>query len=95
MSPDENKTLVEMDPGSMKTFDIGYYRNLLNKKALFQSDAALTTDNYAKSLIVNIVDGLLGDFLLDFALAMEKMGRIMVKTGSEGEIRKHCATVNG
>jgi len=79
----------------MRTFDLGYYRNLLNKKALFQSDAALTTDSYANNLIVNIVDGPLGDFFLDFDLSMEKMGRIMVKTGSEGEIRKHGAAVNG
>nr|GEU49422.1 peroxidase superfamily protein [Tanacetum cinerariifolium] len=34
------------------------------------------------------------NFYKEFALSMEKMGRIAVKTGSAGEIRRNCALVN-
>jgi peroxidase len=33
-------------------------------------------------------------FFQVFARSMVRMGAIDVKTGSEGEIRKHCAFVN-
>lgn len=90
----DDKTLVEMDPGSSKTFDTGYYKNLVNRRALFQSDAALLSDHYAKALVVNILQAPMPNFMKKFSLAMEKMGRIMVKTGLHGEIRKNCALVN-
>ncbi|KAH7653016.1 Peroxidase protein [Dioscorea alata] len=93
-SINDNTTIVEMDPGSFLTFDLGYYKLLLKRRGLFQSDAALTTNNGTKSSIIALVDSPLSTFLGEFALAMEKMGRIDVKTGSSGEIRKHCAVVN-
>jgi peroxidase len=43
-TPTDNTTIVEMDPGSFRTFDVSYYRNLLRRCGLFQSDAALITD---------------------------------------------------
>lgn len=93
-SINDNTTIVEMDPGSFRTFDLGYYKLLLKRRGLFQSDAALTTNNSTKSSVIALVDSPLSTFLGEFALAMEKMGRIDVKTGSSGEIRKHCAVVN-
>ena len=83
-----------MDPGSFRTFDLGYHKLLLKRRGLFQSDAALTTNNSTKSSVIALVESPLSTFLGEFALAMEKMGRIDVKTGSSGEIRKHCAVVN-
>lgn len=83
-----------MDPGSFLTFDLGYYKLLLKRRGLFQSDGALTTNNGTKSSIIALVDSPLSTFLGEFALSVEKMGRIDVKTGSSGEIRKHCAVVN-
>ncbi|CAA6671918.1 unnamed protein product [Spirodela intermedia] len=80
----DNVTIVEMDPGSVRTFDLGYYSLLLKRRGLFQSDAALTTNAAAKAFITKLL----------FAGAMEKMGRIEVKTGSAGEIRRNCALVN-
>ena len=92
--PTNNVTIFEMDPGSFRTFDLSYYRLLLKRRGLFQSDAALTTDSTSKSTINELVDAPLYTFFQEFALSMEKMGRIEVKTGTVGEIRKHCAVVN-
>ncbi|EEF46695.1 peroxidase 39 [Ricinus communis] len=93
-SPDDTTTKIEMDPGSRKTFDLSYYSLLLKRRGLFESDAALTTNSVTLSFINQILKGSLQDFFAEFANSMEKMGRINVKTGSDGEIRKHCAVVN-
>ncbi|XP_059318128.1 peroxidase 3-like [Lycium ferocissimum] len=93
-SLNDNITIVEMDPGSFRTFDLSYYKLLLKRRGLFQSDAALTTSTTTKSYIDKLVKGSLKEFYAEFAKAMEKMGRVEVKTGSAGEIRKHCAVVN-
>ncbi|KAF5187333.1 Peroxidase [Thalictrum thalictroides] len=91
----DNTTIVEMDPGSFRTFDLSYYTLLLKRRGLFQSDAALTTDSTSKQFITQLVHGPLPVFLEEFAKSMEKMGAVGVKTGTNGEIRKHCALVNG
>ncbi|KAF3636796.1 Peroxidase 27 [Capsicum annuum] len=93
-SINDNTTIVEMDPGSFKTFDLSYFKLLLKRRGLFQSDAALTTRTTTKTFIEQLVDGPLKEFFDEFAKSMEKMGRVEVKTGSAGEIRKHCAFVN-
>ncbi|CAA7409064.1 unnamed protein product [Spirodela intermedia] len=90
----DNVTIVEMDPGSVRTFDLGYYSLLLKRRGLFQSDAALTTNAAAKAFITKLVSSPPEVFFQLFAGAMEKMGRIEVKTGSAGEIRRNCALVN-
>lgn len=90
----DTTTIVEMDPGSFRTFDLGYYKHLLQRRGLFQSDAALSTTPATKSAIIQLLNNPLEAFFKEFALSMEKMGRIGIKTGSAGEIRKHCALVN-
>eukprot|EP01018_Ginkgo_biloba_P003019 Gb_18532 [translate_table: standard] len=94
----DNTTIVEMDPGSFLTFDTHYYTNLVKRRGLFQSDAALLTDGKArkyvsKELVGSPVESI-SRFFLDFRQSMEKMGRIGVLTGSAGEIRKTCPFVN-
>ncbi|KAK9155846.1 hypothetical protein Sjap_003326 [Stephania japonica] len=93
-TPTDNTTILEMDPGSFRTFDLGYYNNLVKRRGLFVSDAALITDSTSRSLVNQILQGILPNFFAEFGKAMEKMGRIGVKTGSRGEIRKQCAFVN-
>ncbi|KAL2331818.1 hypothetical protein Fmac_019399 [Flemingia macrophylla] len=90
----DNTTKIEMDPGSRKTFDLGYYRHVIKRRGLFESDAALLTNSVTKSQVTQLLQGSLENFYAEFANSMEKMGRIKVKTGTEGEIRKHCALVN-
>lgn len=87
-------TIVEMDPGSFRTFDLGYYKLVLKRRGIFQSDAALTTTAATKAKIEQLVHGILEVFFAEFGRSMEKLGRVEVKTGEEGEIRKHCAVVN-
>lgn len=93
-SANDNTSIVEMDPGSFRTFDLGYYKNVLKRRGLFQSDSALTQNSVTKSLVETLVSSSEDKFLQGFVAAMEKMGRVEVKTGSVGEIRKNCAVVN-
>ncbi|KAF8106450.1 hypothetical protein N665_0139s0044 [Sinapis alba] len=90
-SLNDNTTIVEMDPGSRKTFDLSYYQLLLKRRGLFQSDSALTTNPTTLSNINQILKGSVEGFFSEFAKSMEKMGRINVKTGSVGVVRKQCS----
>ncbi|VVA99679.1 unnamed protein product [Arabis nemorensis] len=90
----DNTTKVEMDPGSRNTFDLSYFRLVLKRRGLFESDAALTMNSEALTQVRRFAEGSEQDFFAEFAKSMEKMGRIRVKTGSDGEIRRTCAVVN-
>ncbi|XP_010524488.1 PREDICTED: peroxidase 30 [Tarenaya hassleriana] len=93
-SINDNSTIVEMDPGSRKTFDLGYYRNLLKRRGLFQSDSALTTNSATLKTVNDLVSGSVEEFYKEFGRSMEKMGRINVKTGSNGVIRTRCSVAD-
>ncbi|GLT58509.1 hypothetical protein SLA2020_313950 [Shorea laevis] len=90
----DSRTIVEMDPGSRKTFDLSYYSLLLKRRGLFESDQALTSNATSLAIVNQLLQGSLENFFREFGLSMEKMGKVQVKTGTEGEIRKHCARVN-
>ncbi|OMO98384.1 Plant peroxidase [Corchorus olitorius] len=91
-SQSDNTTIVEMDPGSSLSFDNDYFKILKQNKGLFQSDAALLTDQGS----INIVDEMLNSkkFFIEFKKSMVNMGAIGVLTGSSGEIRKKCNVIN-
>ncbi|CAI0460645.1 unnamed protein product [Linum tenue] len=89
----DNVTIVEMDPGSFRTFDLSYFQLLQKRRGLFQSDAALRTFDLSY-FISQFGSGSVQSFFSEFARSMEKMGRINVKTRSAGEIRNTCAVVN-
>ncbi|CAL5337807.1 hypothetical protein CsSME_00021101 [Camellia sinensis var. sinensis] len=88
----DNTTTVEMDPGSSLSFDNHYFTILKQREGLFQSDAALLTNNGAS----NIVDEMLtsSKFFTEFGQSIKSMGAIGVLTGSSGEIRKKCRVIN-
>ncbi|KAF4373627.1 hypothetical protein F8388_025321 [Cannabis sativa] len=90
--PNDKNTTVQMDPGSALKFDSSYYGVVLKHKGLFTSDAALVTNKVARNTVQELVHQ--NDFFLEFALSMKKMGAIEVLTGTAGEIRKKCWTVN-
>ncbi|KAL8228384.1 hypothetical protein R6Q57_015968 [Mikania cordata] len=92
--PNDKNTTLAMDPGSSQSFDEDYYKVVLKKRGLFQSDATLLNDKLA-SLYVKLYSQSHGyKFFKDFQDSMVKMGKIGVLTGKAGEIRRSCALVN-
>ncbi|KAM0937081.1 putative peroxidase [Dioscorea sansibarensis] len=94
--PNDITTLVEMDPGSFKTFDTSYYRLVAKRRGLFVSDEALLHDPETKAYVLRqaAAAGTSPEFFKDFGESMVKMGNIGVLTGKQGEIRKQCGFVN-
>ena len=90
----DTTTIVEMNPGSFKTFDEDYYTIVAKRRGLFQSDAALLDDVETRAYVEFQSSTPGSTFAKDFAESMVKMGQIEVLTGNAGEIRKHCAFVN-
>ncbi|XP_008809845.1 peroxidase 1-like [Phoenix dactylifera] len=94
-APNDNTTLVEMDPGSFRTFDTSYYTDVSKRRGLFESDAALLQNSQTRAYVLRQAGGAFGsEFFKDFGDSMINMGNIQVLTGTQGEIRKTCAFVN-
>ncbi|CAI9787884.1 unnamed protein product [Fraxinus pennsylvanica] len=92
--PGDQNSIVEMDPGSVRTYDESYYTLVAKRRGLFQSDAALLDDYETKSYLKSQALNHGPTFFKDFGESMVKMGRIGVLTGTTGEIRKVCTEVN-
>ncbi|KAJ8527847.1 hypothetical protein K7X08_015298 [Anisodus acutangulus] len=92
--PNDVTTIVEMDPGSFKSFDTDYYTMVTKRRGLFASDAALLTNSQTKDYVLSQLKPHGSTFFKDFGESMVKMGKIGVLTGKAGEIRKHCAFRN-
>ncbi|OIW08421.1 hypothetical protein TanjilG_03097 [Lupinus angustifolius] len=92
-SINDNTTLIEMDPGSRNNFDVGYYKQLVKRRGLFTSDDSLLDSSVTRSIINQQLQSP-QKFFIEFGKSMEKMGRINVLTGRQGQIRKHCAIIN-
>ncbi|POO03825.1 Peroxidase [Trema orientale] len=87
------RAVADLDPHTPNTFDNVYYKNLQQGKGLFTSDQTLFTDKKSRK-IVNLFASNSTAFEGAFVVAMTKLGRIGVKTGNQGEIRRDCAAVN-
>ncbi|VFQ83290.1 unnamed protein product [Cuscuta campestris] len=95
--PGDTTTTVEMDPGSAKHFDDGYYRRLTQRRGLLSSDAALVSAAAAQDHVdvkQFISNSSTTAFFRAFGESMVRMGKIGVLTGTNGEIRKVCSRVN-
>ncbi|XP_021293035.1 lignin-forming anionic peroxidase-like [Herrania umbratica] len=90
---DGDSNLASLDLVTPNSFDNNYFKNLLQKKGLLQSDQVLfsggSTDDIVSEYSRNPCT-----FKSDFATAMIKMGNIQPLTGSAGIIRKICRRVN-
>lgn len=84
---------VNMDPLSPVTFDNKYYNNLVNGLGLFTSDQVLYTDVASKKTVEEF-NASQDQFFKAFVDSMIKLGRVDVKTGSAGEIRRDCTAFN-
>ncbi|XP_044465663.1 peroxidase 51-like [Mangifera indica] len=84
---------INMDPVTPRTFDNQYYKNLVAGKGLFTSDEVLFTDHNSQPTVNDFAKSP-GDFNGAFVTAMVKLGRVGVKTGNQGQIRRDCTTFN-
>ncbi|KAF5188729.1 Peroxidase [Thalictrum thalictroides] len=88
-----NSNLAPLDPVTINKFDNVYYKNILNKSGLLQSDQALM-GNAASASLVNKYSKYPYLFSKDFGASMVKMANIGVLTGQSGEIRTNCRVAN-
>jgi peroxidase len=86
-------TVAMLDTVSPLKFDNGYYQTLQQQKGLLSSDQVLFADRRSRST-VNYFAANQTAFFDAFVAAMAKLGRIGVKTGADGEIRRVCTKVN-
>ncbi|CAN6199984.1 unnamed protein product [Urochloa humidicola] len=88
-----NDPTVVQDIVTPDKLDNQYYKNVLNHKVLFKSDASLLTSTQtARKVIENANIG--PGWEKKFAIAMVKMLLTEIKTAANGEIRKNCHVVN-
>ncbi|KAM0047853.1 putative peroxidase [Helianthus debilis subsp. tardiflorus] len=89
---DGNGNLAPLDLVTPNSFDYNYFKNLIQKKGLLESDQVLfsggSTDN-----IVREYSNIPSKFKSDFAAAMVKMSEISPLTGQEGVIRRICGAL--
>lgn len=74
-------------------FDNAYYRDLVARRGLLNSDQVLFNNGSQDALVRAYSTNAL-TFFRDFSNAMVKMGNISPLTGSDGEIRRSCQSVN-
>ena len=92
-SLDNDKKLAALDLVTPSSFDNNYFKNLIQKKGLLQSDQVLFNGGATDSIVSEYSQNPT-TFKSDFASAMTKMGDIQPLTGSAGVIRKICSTLN-
>lgn len=84
---------INMDPYTPTIFDNVYYKNLLNGEGLFTSDEVLFINHLSRSVVQKFAANQTS-FFSAFAGSMIKLGRVGVKTGMQGQIRKECTVFN-
>ncbi|KAI3847062.1 hypothetical protein MKW92_041569 [Papaver armeniacum] len=94
--PNIDDTVVEaLDPVTEFVFDNNYYKSLRQSKGLLLTDHVLA---FGESEISrDLVEKYSQDqdfFFEEFGKAMVRLGRVGVKTGSDGQIRRDCSKFN-
>lgn len=84
---------INMDPMTPRAFDNVYFQNLQKGMGLFTSDQVLFTDQRSKST-VDLWASNSKAFETAFVNAMTKLGRVGVKMGKNGNIRRDCGALN-
>ncbi|VAH43328.1 unnamed protein product [Triticum turgidum subsp. durum] len=87
---------VPQDYKTPDVLDSQYYRNVIDRKVLFTSDATLMTSPKTKDLVEKYTYSFFGYSIWykHFGDAMVKMGNIEVKNSTSGQIRNKCGFVN-
>lgn len=89
----DDSKLAPLDLVTPNQLDNNYFKNLLQKKGLLQSDQVLFSGGSTDSVVSEYSKNP-SKFMNDFASAMVKMGDIEPLTGSAGQIRRICSAVN-
>ncbi|PON60115.1 Peroxidase [Trema orientale] len=92
-SPQADAKLAALDLVTPNSFDNNYFKNLIQKKGLLESDQVLLSGGSTDSIVTEYSKNP-KTFRSDFASAMIKMGDIGPLTGSAGKIRRICRLVN-
>ncbi|KAL7180916.1 hypothetical protein ACSBR1_039891 [Camellia fascicularis] len=88
-----NDNLAPLDLLTPNSFDNNYFKNLIQKKGLLQSDQVLFNGGSTDSIVSEYSKNP-SVFQSDFASAMIKMGDIKPLTGQHGVIRRICSALN-
>ncbi|KAB5541365.1 hypothetical protein DKX38_014339 [Salix brachista] len=88
-----NRNLAPLDSASTYRFDNAYYVNLVNGTGLLESDQALMRDPKTAA-IVTAYSSNSYLFSADFASSMTKLSNLGILTGSNGQVRNKCGSVN-
>ncbi|KAA8533193.1 hypothetical protein F0562_033274 [Nyssa sinensis] len=91
--PDFTGTSMPFDSSTEFTMDTEFYNQLFEGKGLIESDQAMAEDPRTSDIVKEMASN--EDLWLNkFSKAMVQMGKMDVKTGTEGEIRQNCRSVN-
>ncbi|KAK1425502.1 hypothetical protein QVD17_20854 [Tagetes erecta] len=90
---DGNGNLAPLDLVTPNSFDNNYFRNLVQRRGLLQSDQVLFSGGSSDSIVLEYTNNP-ARFASDFAAAMVKMSEIEPLTGANGSIRTTCSVAN-
>ncbi|KAL2454922.1 Peroxidase 5 [Abeliophyllum distichum] len=88
-----DSNLAALDSVTPNSFDNNYFKNLMQRKGLLQTDQVLFSGGSTDS-IVSEYSRNPRTFLSDFGNSMIKMGDIEPLTGQNGIIRRICSAIN-
>ncbi|KAG0628201.1 hypothetical protein M758_1G008700 [Ceratodon purpureus] len=91
--PVDSTSRIPTEPFTPDQFDENYYTAVLQNQGILTSDSSLLI-NVKTGRYVTEYAGNRAVFFERFTAAMLKMGRVGVKLGTEGEIRRVCSAVN-
>nr|XP_043623948.1 peroxidase 60 [Erigeron canadensis] len=83
---------LDQNSFSSSLVDKSYYSQIMLRRGVLQIDQQLALDSLSKSTVKAIAGS--SDFNFKFGQAMVKLGATQVLTGTQGEIRKSCRSVN-
>jgi peroxidase len=90
----DGTALNDLEPTTPHGFDKNYYTNIEARRGFLQSDQELLSTPGAPTAALVGRFSSSQAFFRSFARSMINMGNIQPVTGSQGEIRKDCRSVN-
>ncbi|KAK1684032.1 hypothetical protein QYE76_044880 [Lolium multiflorum] len=85
---------VDCDEGSAATFDNRYFGNLLEGRGLLRTDAVLVQNPSTRATVAAFAQSQ-ESFFRSWASSFARLTSLGVKTGSDGEVRRLCSSING